>query len=292
MSEASQRPRVTVVIPARDEQDTIVAVIRGVQQTLGDRPHEILVIDDGSSDETGRRARQAGARVLRHPYSKGNGAAIKRGIREARGEVVLFCDADGQHPPESIPELLKGLDDYDMVVAARTAASRQSLSRRLANWVFSRLASYLAGERVDDLTSGFRTLRRELARRYVDLLPNGFSYPSTLTVVLARAGYTVSHLPVTCRPAPRPSKIKPLRDGLRFLLILLRIGVGFAPARVFLPLAGLLFLLGAGWYGYTFATARRFTNMSLLLFCTAVIVFMLGLVAEQIAALRRQRRDE
>lgn len=285
-------PEITVVIPAHDESESITAVVEEVRRVLEGRSLEVLVVDDGSSDKTGELAASAGARVFRHPYCKGNGAAIKRGIREARGELLVFFDGDGQHPPEYIPALLEQLDHYDLVVAARTTESRQRWHRRLANWFFSRLASYLTGERVADLTSGFRALRRELARRYVDLLPNGFSYPSTLTVVLSRAGYTVRHLPVTCRPAARPSKIRPLRDGLRFLFILLRIGVGFAPARVFFPISLLLFLLGAGWYSYTFITARRFTNMSLLLFCTSIIVFMLGMVAEQIAALRRQRREE
>ncbi len=290
--QGSAAPEISVIIPAHNEQETVADVIEKVGKALSGRDFEILVIDDGSADGTAERAERAGARVVSHPYPKGNGAAIKRGIREARGRRLVMLDADGQHPPESIPELLQHAERYDMVVASRTPASRQRLHRRVANWFFSRVASYIAAEPVADLTSGFRTLPRELALRYVDLLPNGFSYPSTLTVVLARAGYTILHHPVTCNPAPRPSNIRPLRDGLRFLLILLRVGVGFAPARIFLPLAGFLFLLGCGWYGYTYAVSRRFTNMSLLLFCTAVIIFMLGLVAEQIAALRRQRRED
>jgi hypothetical protein len=201
-------------------------------------------------------------------------------------------DADGQHNPEDIPHLIKEMENHDMVVGARSKGTGQKPHRWAANRLFSGIASYLASERIPDLTSGFRAIRAEVAKRYVDLLPNTFSYPSTLTVTLARAGYVIEHVPIVAgKPAGR-SKIRPASDGLRFLFILLKVGVGLAPFRVFFPVSLLLFLSGLGWYVYTLVTAGRFTNMSALLLCTAVIIFMLGLMAEQIAQLRRERRDE
>jgi len=282
---------VTVLLPALDEAVNLPALLPRLQAALAGVSHELLVVDDGSHDGTGELARAHGARVLRHPYAKGNGAAVKRGIREARGRLLVLMDADGQHRPEDIPRLLTALEEHDMAVGARTRGGDQQAHRWAANRVFSALASYLAGERIPDLTSGFRALPSALARRYVDLLPNTFSYPSTLTVTLARSGYTLAHVPITVERRGGRSKIRLLPDGLRFLFILLKVGVGLAPFRVFLPLSLALFLSGLGWYAYTFWSAHRFTNMSLLLLCTAVIIFMMGLVAEQIAQLRRERRE-
>jgi len=285
-------PEISVVLPAHNEEEAIAEVIAGVKKALDGRSFEILVVDDGSEDGTAEAARKAGARVVSHAYRKGNGAAIKKGIRESRGRLLVLMDADGQHPPEFLPQLVQPLERFDMVIGCRTGSGQQRWHRRMANWVFSFLASYLVGEKIVDLTSGFRALPRELALRYVELLPNTFSYPSTLTMVLSRSGYTLGQVPIDFRPPASRSKIKPLRDGLRFLFILIKIGVGFAPGRVFIPLSLALFFLGCGWYLHTYLESRRFTNMSLLLFCTAVIIFMLGLVAEQIAALRRERREK
>ncbi len=292
MSDAESGLELSVILPALNESAVLGELLDRLAAVLGDTSHEILVIDDGSSDDSASIGREHGVRVIRHPYSKGNGAAVKRGIREARGKAVLLMDADGQHPPEEIPRLLSALADCDMAVGARARGSAQKVHRWAANRFFSMLASYLAGERIPDLTSGFRVIRAEIAKRYVDLLPNTFSYPSTLSVTLARAGYTISHVPIVTERSRSGSKIKPSSDGLRFIVILLKIGVGLTPFRVFLPLSLILFLLGMGWYAYTLATVHRFTNMSLLLLCTSVIIFMLGLVAEQIAQLRRERRDE
>ena len=282
----------TVVIPALDESSAIAALLDEIVQVLEGKSFELLVIDDGSRDETAKIATDHGARVIKHAYRKGNGAAIKRGIREAQGEIILMMDADGQHPPSEIPRLLEALTDHDMAVGARAKGSGQKAHRWAANRFFSLLASYLAAERIPDLTSGFRAIRAVVAKRYVDLLPNTFSYPSTLTVTLARAGYTIAHVPIVAGQSKSGSKIRPPTDGARFILILLKVGVGLSPFRVFFPLSLLLLLLGLGWYAYTFIQYNRFTNMSLLLLCTAVIIFMLGLVAEQIAQLRRERRDE
>jgi glycosyltransferase involved in cell wall biosynthesis len=292
MAETTSKPELSVVLPALNEQNAIEGLLVRLKKALEGRSHEILVVDDGSVDQTAEIANRHGARVIHHPYRKGNGAAVKRGIREAVGSVILLMDADGQHPPEEIPRLLEEMKTHDMAVGARSRGSGQQAHRWAANRFFSMLASYLAGERIPDLTSGFRAIRAEIAKRYVDLLPNTFSYPSTLTVTLARAGYTIEHVPIVTDPSQSRSKIRPPADGLRFLFILLKVGVGLAPFRVFFPLSLLLFLLGLGWYAYTFATYNRFTNMSALLLCTSVIIFMLGLVAEQIAQLRRERRDE
>ncbi len=292
MAEQSTNPQLSIILPALNEETALEDLLIRIKETLAESSYEILVIDDGSEDGTGEIGRRHGARVLRHAYRKGNGAAVKRGIREAKGDAILLMDADGQHDPKDIPRLLEALKEHDMAVGARAKGTRQRAHRWAANRLFSMLASYLAAEPIADLTSGFRVIRAPIAKRYVGLLPNTFSYPSTLTVTLARAGYTIAHVPIIAGKAKSRSKIRLSSDGLRFLLILAKIGVGLAPFRVFLPISLLFFFLGMGWYGYTFFRSHTFTNMSLLLFCTAVIVFMLGLVAEQIAQLRRERRDE
>lgn len=292
MAQSPDRPDVSVVLPALNEEASLDELLPRITEALAGHDHEVLVIDDGSRDGTADVARKHGARLCSQPYRKGNGAAVKRGIREARGRNIVLMDADGQHDPADIPRLLEALALHDMAVGARTRGSGQQPHRWAANRLFSMMASYLAAEKVPDLTSGFRAMPASLAKKYVDLLPNTFSYPSTLTVSLARAGYTIAHVPIVAGKRRGRSKIRPLRDGLRFLLILLKVGTGIAPFRIFFPVSMVLLLLGLGWYTYTFVSFGRFTNMSALLLCTAVIVFLLGLVAEQIALLRRERRDE
>jgi glycosyltransferase involved in cell wall biosynthesis len=292
MADSARDPELTVVLPAHNEEAALDEVLSRLKKVLADRTYEIVLVDDGSQDRTAEIGQQHEARVVKYARRRGNGAAVKRGIREARGRIIVLMDADGQHNPEDIPRLLEEMENHDMVVGARTRGTGQKPHRWAANRLFSFLASYLAAERIPDLTSGFRALRAGVAKRYVDLLPNTFSYPSTLTVTLARAGYVIKHVPIVAgRPAGR-SKIRLAPDGLRFLLILLKVGVGLAPFRVFFPLSLLLLLTGLGWYVYTLVTEGRFTNMSALLLCTSVIIFMMGLVAEQIAQLRRERRDE
>jgi glycosyltransferase involved in cell wall biosynthesis len=251
---------------------------------------EILVVDDGSSDETAKLAQAAGARVIRHPYSMGNGAAIKTGARAANGEILVFLDADGQHDPADIPRLLAKLDQgYDMAVGARDAGSQANLGRGLANAFYNRLASWMTNHPVLDLTSGFRAARAAKFREFLHLLPNGFSYPTTITMAFFRSAYPVAYVPITAHRRIGTSHIRPLRDGLRFLLIIFRIATLYSPLKLFVPVAAGFFLLGLGWYGYTYATAGRFTNMSALLMSAGVIVFLIGLISEQITHLTYKR---
>ena len=289
----------SVVIPAFNEAGTIGTVLRDVVRNLDERAdlkgrYEIIVIDDGSSDATTTEVATIDrVRVVEHPYNMGNGAAVKTGIRKASGDVVVLMDADGQHDPRYIPEFLSACDrGYDMVVGARSRGSQAGWHRSLANWLYNRFASYVTGRRVADLTSGFRAVRRDVARRFIGLLPNGFSYPTTITLCLMRAGFSVYYLPIEATRRSGKSKIRLLSDGSKFLLVITKVCMLFSPMRIFLPVSLYLFLMGLGYYGYTFHAEHRFTNMSMLLFTTAVIVFMMGLVSEQIAQMRSERSDD
>jgi glycosyltransferase involved in cell wall biosynthesis len=279
---------VSVVIPAMNEADAIGGV---VAELLAAAPwHEVIVIDDGSSDETAVLAEQAGAVVIRHPYNKGNGAAVKSGIRRATGEYVLIVDGDGQHQPADAQRLVARLGTFDLVVGARTSATQAGSIRRVGNQLLNRVASFLSDREIPDLTSGFRAARREYLLEFLHLLPNGFSTPTTTTLSFLRAGYNVAFEPVEARGRQGVSKIRLSRDGPKFLLIMLRVMTIFSPFRVFLPISALSFGLGAGYAVWTIATQRHVTNSSVLLIVLAVIVFLVGLVSEQIAALRADTR--
>ena len=274
----------SVVIPAKNESASVPALIEQLLALPGLK--EIIVVDDGSTDGTGDIAEKLGARVIRHPYSKGNGAAIKSGARAATGDILLFMDADGQHSPDDVHRLLQKLDQgFDMVVGARQSGSQASVGRGLANKFYNWLASYMTGQKIEDLTSGFRAVRRIKFLQFLSLLPNGFSYPTTSTMAFFRAGYSVSYEPIHAGQREGKSHIKPIQDGIRFLLIIFKIGTLYSPLKLFVPLAFALFSLGLGYYGYTFTTAGRFTNMSALLFTTSLTIFLVGLVSEQITAL-------
>ena len=285
--EQNKRYEVTILLPAYNEAGVIGETIRAIRALHPD--FEILVVDDGSTDNTMREAMEAGANVWPHPYNMGNGAAIKSGLRCARGEWVLMMDADGQHKPEDIARLLEHKDRYDMVVGARTRQSETSAHRDLANWVYNRFASYVTRFKVEDLTSGFRLVRLSVARQFIYLLPNTFSYPSTLTLGYLRSGRTVKYIPIQTKARVGKSKIKLLKDGARFFLIITKIASLFSPFRVFLPISLGFFVTGLCYYAYTFLTQGRFTNMSALLFNSAIIIFMIGLVAEQISQMRYDR---
>lgn len=281
--------RFSVVLPAKNESIAIGQAIAGIRaQCPG---VEVVVVNDGSTDDTAAAAAAAGATVISHPYSKGNGAAIKTGARAAAGEIIVFMDADGQHDPADIPRLLSRLEQgYDLVVGARQKGSQASVGRGLANGFYNRLASYMTGHKVEDLTSGFRAVRADKFREFLHLLPNGFSYPTTSTMAFFRAGYSVAYEPIHAAKRVGKSHIRLLRDGARFLLIIFKIGSLYSPLKLFAPLALLLFVLGTGWYGYTYFAINRFTNMSVLLYVGSVMVFLMGLISEQITAL--MYRDE
>ena len=280
---------VSIVIPACNEADVIAGVVTGLKAAASWR--EIIVVDDGSRDTTAATATAAGATVMRHPYNKGNGAAVKTGIRRATGEFVLIIDGDGQHPPEDACRLVSRLGEYDLVVGARSAATQATQTRRFGNGALNQLASYLTGRDIPDLTSGFRGARRECLREFLHLLPNGFSTPTTTTLAFLKAGYNVAFEPIEARVRVGESKIRLARDGAKFLMIILKIITLFSPLRIFLPLSIASFVLGAAYAVWTIATQSHVTNSSVLLIMLAVIVFLVGLVSEQISALRFEGRQ-
>ena len=276
---------VTVVLPARNEAEGLRRTLPGLRAALPGA--EVIVVDDGSTDATAEVAVAHGARVLANPYAMGNGAAIKRGARAAGGEVIVFMDADGQHDPACIAQLLAGLEQgYDMVVGARGRDGQANAGRGLANALYNRLASWMTGHRVLDLTSGFRAVRAARFREFMHLLPNGFSYPTTSTMAFFRSAYPVAYVPVpVARRVGTASHIRPLKDGIRFLLIIFKIATLYSPLKLFAPAALAFFLTGLGYYGWTFYQEHRLTNMSMLLFSASVIIFLIGLVSEQITSL-------
>jgi glycosyltransferase involved in cell wall biosynthesis len=282
-------PAISIIIPVFNEADNLTALLRKLHALkLGHA--EIVVVDDGSSDASADAAIQAGANVIRHPYNIGNGAAVKSGIRAARGELLVLIDGDGQHQPEDIPKLLAEAGRYHMIVGARHKGSKLRFHRYAANNFFNLFASYVTKFKVKDLTSGFRVLWRRDAVRFIDLLPNTFSYPTTLTLAFLRSGLTVKYVPIQTLYRAGESKISLIKDGIRFLLIITKIATLFSPFRVFLPMSAFFFFTGVGYYLYTYVTAGRFTNMAVFLLTTSVIIFMLGLVSEQIALLRMEQR--
>jgi len=287
----ASRCAISIVIPVFNEAEILPALL-GKVQALKLTQSEVIVVDDGSTDGSAEIALTAGASVVRHPYNIGNGAAVKSGIRAARGKVIVLMDGDGQHKPEDIPKLLLEASNYHMVVGARAKGSKLRFHRYAANLLYNLLASYVTKFKVQDLTSGFRVLTRREALRFIDLLPNTFSYPTTLTLAFLRSGFTVKYVPIQTLYRAGQSKISLVTGGIRFLLIITKIATLFSPFRVFLPVSIFFFMAGASNYLYTYFTQGRFTNMSVFMLTTAVIIFMLGLVSEQIALLRMERHGQ
>lgn len=278
----------SIVIPAKNESGAIGAVVANALEQYPDA--EIIVVNDGSDDNTAEAASGAGAKVVSHPESLGNGAAVKSGARAATGDIIAFMDGDGQHTASELAPLIKHLDEgYEMAIGARDTGSHANVGRLFANGLYNGIASLMSGRKILDLTSGFRVVRAEKFKRFLYLLPNGFSYPTTITMAFLRSGYSIKFEPISAGKRVGKSHIRPIRDGIRFLVIIFKIATLYSPLKIFLPVSGLFFVTGAAWYAYTFMTAARFTNMSMLLISAAVIVFLIGLISEQITTLTYSR---
>lgn len=274
----------SIVIPAKNEAEGLSGLLPELRRLYPE--NQILVVNDGSSDDTKNVCEKNGVDVVSHDYSRGNGASIKTGARNAKGENILFMDADGQHNPEDISRLLESFEaGGDMVVGARDSGSQASVGRLIANTLYNRLSSWISGHRVLDLTSGFRLVCRKKFLQFLYLLPNGFSYPTTITMAFFRAGYSVKYLPITARQRQGKSHINIFKDGVRFLIIIFKVGTLYSPLKIFVPTSLFFFLFGVCYYLYTFITRHAFSNMSAVLILTSVIIFLIGLVSEQITAL-------
>jgi glycosyltransferase involved in cell wall biosynthesis len=288
---SSQEWSVSVILPCRNEAESLGPLLQKIRNNLPQA--EIIVVDDGSTDASVEVCQSQQVRVISHPYGMGNGAAIKTGARHASGDILVFLDADGQHDPDVIPSFLRKMEQgYDMVVGARRPASQASMFRRLANAIYNRLASYMTGFTIQDLTSGFRAVRARHFVKFLYLMPNGFSYPTTSTMAFFRSGLPVGYIPIEAAPRQGKSHIKLLKDGIRFFVIILKVGALFSPMRLFLPIALGLFLLGLGYYGYTYFVFQRFTNMSALVFLSSLLTLLIGLISEQISSLHYKGIDE
>ena len=284
------KTEVSIIIPAYNEAQTIGKIVSDIRALHSD--FEIIVIDDGSSDGTGAVASDAGAMVYKHPYNIGNGAAIKSGVRIASGRIMVFMDADGQHDPEHLAKLIKYILEFDMVVAVRPKGDQASWVRALGNRTYNRLASYVSKFNIQDLTSGFRAIKSDMAHNLLYLLPNTYSYPTTLTLGVLRTGRSVKYVPVKIDARKMgKSEVKIVQDGVRFFMIIIKICTLYSPLRIFLPISFIMFCTGLGYYFYTLVTSNRFTNMSALLFITSILIFMLGLISEQISQMRFERSE-
>jgi len=278
---------VSVILPVHNEESALAQLISGIKINVPDA--EIIVVDDGSTDASAAIAHEAGVRVINHPYKIGNGAAIKTGIRHATGDTLICMDGDGQHDPSDLQALLKDASEYDMIVGARSKGAHANIFRLFANTFYNFLASYITKFTIKDLTSGFRVIKRETAMRYLCLLPNTFSYPTTITLSLLRSGRSISYVPITVHKRVGSSKIRILHDGFNFLLIIIKITTLYSPLHVFLPLSALFFLLGIANYIYTYISSNSFTNMSAMCIIASLMIFLMGLISEQITQMRYDR---
>ncbi len=291
MIKLKNKMKLSIIIPAKNEAKSLVTLLPKLKELHDDA--QIIVVNDGSTDDTNSVCDSLGVEVVEHPYSKGNGAAIKSGARASTGEVLVFMDGDGQHRPEDIASLLEKYNqDYDMVVGARNKKSQASLARLFGNGVYNRIASYMTGHKIDDLTSGFRVVNAEKFKQFLYMLPNGFSYPTTCTMAFFRAGFSVGYLPIFAPERIGKSHINLFKDGARFFLIIFKIGTLYSPMKLFFPASAVFFLTGLMYYLYTYLTDGRFTNMGVLLFSTSILIFLLGLVSEQITTLFYQTKPK
>ena len=283
--------KLSIIIPAKNEAESLVTLLPSIKGVLPQA--EIIVVNDGSTDETKLVCDQNKVRSVNNPYSKGNGAAIKSGARAAKNDILVFMDADGQHRPEDIPRLVeKLLEGYDMVVGARNMDGQASIGRATANTIYNWFASWMVQHKIHDLTSGFRAARANKFREFLSILPNGFSYPTTITMAFFRSGLSVSYIPIETEKRQGKSHIRIFQDGVRFLLVIFKIGVLYSPLRIFFRVSLLFFFVGLSYYLYTYTTMGRFTNMSAMLFITSILVFLIGLISEQITMLLFQKASE
>lgn len=276
--------KISIILPSKNEGESLRILLPEIISAV--KGAEVIVVNDGSTDDTLDICKKHKVRAVTHLYSKGNGAAIKTGAREATGDILVFMDADGQHRPEAIPGMLDELKNgSDMVVGARSASSQAGIGRLLANSFYNRFSSLIAGHKISDLTSGFRAVDADKFRKFLYLLPNGFSYPTTITMAFFRAGYSVKYMPVRVEKRTGKSHISPIKDGLRFLIIIFKIGTLYSPLKLFLPISLAHFMIGISYYAYTYTVYSRFTNMSALLLISSILIFLIGLVSEQITTL-------
>ena len=281
----------SIVIPAKNEAENLATLLPKINKLYPDA--ELIVVDDGSSDGTGDIARENDAIHIRHHFSLGNGAAVKSGARAASGKILVFLDGDGQHNPDDIEKLLsRKKEGFDMVIGARDNKSQASISRLFANKVYNKFASIMTGRRILDLTSGFRAVNARKFKQFLYLLPNGFSYPTTITMAFFRSGFQVDYVPITALPRQGNSKISIFKDGVKFLIIIVKIGALFSPMRLFLPISLLLFFAGISYYGFTYYTSGRFTNMSAVMFLSSLTIFLIGIVSEQVSSLHYRFTQE
>lgn len=281
---------ISIILPAKDEAENLRTLLPEIRRLYPNA--EVIVVDDGSNDDTAERCAENGVRCVAHPYSMGNGAAVKTGARHADADILVFMDADGQHDPAVIDLLVEKLaQGYEMAVGARTWNTHASAARRVANYIYNRMASYMTDKRIEDLTSGFRAVRTRHFLRFLYLLPNGFSYPTTCTMAFFRSGLPVAYVPINARSRSGRSHVKIVEDGLRFIMIILKIGALFSPMRLFLPLSLLLFAIGSSYYAYTYALFHRFTNMSALVLVSSLLIFLIGILAELVSALHYREAD-
>lgn len=283
--------KISIIIPAKNEYEGLKILLPKLRKKFSDC--EVIIVNDGSEDNTEQICHENSVIIVNHPYSKGNGAAIKSGARIAKGDVFLFMDADGQHQVEDVERLIQEYksENFDMIVGARDHKSQASIARLFGNGLYNKVASYMTGHKIDDLTSGMRIVDAKKFKQFLYLLPNGFSYPTTCTMAFFRAGYSVSYMPITAPKRVGKSHINIIKDGMRFFLIIFKIGTLYSPLKLFFPASLIFFLFGLVYYIYTYMTDGRFTNMGALLFSVSILVFLLGLISEQITALLYQNND-
>jgi len=287
----TKKPYLSIVMPCLNEAENIDNLLPKIKQHQPDA--EILVVDDGSTDRSVEICNEHGVKVVSHPASLGNGAAIKTGARNASGDIIVFMDADGQHKPEDISRLLKKLDEgYDMVVGARDSQSHASIKRLFGNNLLNKLASFMTGQDIKDLTSGFRAVKREYFKKFLYLLPNGFSYPTTSTMAFFRSAHPVAYVPIEANKREGESKISFIKDGIRFFVIVLKIGALFSPMRLFLPISFIFFLMGFVNHLYTYIVFSSLSRGSFLMYTAAIFTFLMGVLSEQVSSLHYRHTDK